>query len=279
MRGELGPVLTDPPGAGVRRAAVLGSPIAHSRSPALHRAAYAALGLRWRYDAVEVTAEQLPDFLAGLDRSWVGLSLTMPLKEAVLPLLDDAGPMVARTASANTVVLHADGRRTGDNTDVHGIAKALLEVGFRGGGRGLVLGGGATARSAAAALELLGVGTVDVAARRPDAAQQVLQVAAAAGGRAVPFDQADLDADVVVSTVPGDAAEPLADRVPQAPGVLLDVTYHPWPTTLAAAWSGAGGTVAPGALMLLWQAARQVELMTGRPAPLPAMRAALSAAG
>jgi shikimate dehydrogenase len=256
-----------------RRAAVLGSPIAHSQSPALHRAAYAALGLPWQYDAVEVRPEGLPAFLDGLDDSWVGLSLTMPLKETVLPLLDDVSTLATRTRSVNTVLLGA--RRHGENTDVHGIAKALQEVGFRSAERGLVLGAGATARSAAAALALLGVARVDVAARRAQAAAAVLEVAAGAAGAAVPWDAAALDADVVVSTVPGDAAAVLAQRVPARPGLLLDVTYHPWPTRLAGAWQRAGGVVAPGALMLLWQAARQVELMTGRPAPVPVMRAAL----
>lgn len=248
----------------------------------LHRAAYTALGLRWRYDAIEMTPDGLAAFLDGLDGSWVGLSLTMPLKEAVLPMLSEVSAIARRTSAANTVLLHPGGRRTGENTDVHGIARALQEGGFTGGRTGVVLGAGATARSAAAALDLLGVGSLDVVARRPEAAGTVLEAAGAAAGRAVAWDAAGPDvlaADVVVSTVPGDAAASLADRVPSVPGVLLDVTYHPWPTQLAQAWLDAGGTVVPGALMLLWQAARQVELMTGRPAPVPVMRQALAASG
>src|SRR4051794_12969885 len=100
-----------------RRAAVLGSPIAHSLSPALHRAAYIELGLDWTYDAIECDEAALPAFVQSLDASWVGLSLTMPLKRAVLPLLAEMSETVRLTGAANTV-LFRDGRTVGDNTDV-----------------------------------------------------------------------------------------------------------------------------------------------------------------
>jgi len=125
------------------RAAVLGRPIAHSLSPALHRAAYAALGLDWSYDAVDCGPDELAALLDGLGPEWRGLSLTMPLKAAVLPLLDDVAPLAAAVAAANTVVLR-DGRRSGHNTDVHGIVAALAEVGVTSVSRAVVLGGGAT---------------------------------------------------------------------------------------------------------------------------------------
>jgi len=102
-----------------RRCAVLGSPIAHSLSPVLHRAAYDALGLDWSYDAVEVSEDGLPGFLDGLDGSWRGLSLTMPLKRTVVPLLDEMSARAAQARAANTVVLDA-GRRVGHNTDIPG---------------------------------------------------------------------------------------------------------------------------------------------------------------
>ncbi len=259
---------------------MLGSPISHSLSPALHRAAYEALGLAWSYDAIEVQADGLAGFLAGLDDTWAGLSLTMPLKEAVLPLLDTVSPLATATQSANTVVLDDTGRH-GYNTDVAGIVSAIRSAApGTGFGRACLIGAGATSRSAAAAAAQLGAQDIVVLARRPRSTGGVRAAAAAAGVSAVTvlhWDEAGqaLAADLVISTVPGDAGAGLAHLVPGRPGVLLDVTYRPWPTTLAAAWSEAGGRVVPGSQMLLWQAARQVELMTGRSAPIAAMAAAL----
>ncbi len=262
-----------------RRAAVLGSPIAHSLSPALHRAAYAALDLDWTYDAVEVDEAGLEGFIAGLDDSWAGLSLTMPLKEAVLSLLAEVDPLAATLRSVNTVLPAGDGSWTGTNTDVDGIVEALHRAGVDDApATATILGAGATARSVAAALARLGTSAVVVCARRPAQAREVAALAHAVG---VPGTQvAGLEplaelvaADVVVSTLPGDAAVSWAELAGDAPGVLLDASYHPWPTPLAAAWPA--GRVASGRDMLLWQAVRQVELMTGRPAPSAAMAAAL----
>jgi shikimate dehydrogenase len=249
------------------RAAVLGSPIVHSLSPALHCAAYAALGLDWAYDAVEVRPEGLAAFLDGLGPEWAGLSLTMPLKQTVLPLLDEVSPLAVATGAANTVLVR-DGRRVGDNTDVHGIVAALGEAGVASAERSAVLGGGATAASALAALRQLGDDRPLVLVRDP-ARTGPLQAAAARLG-VVPevglLSDGLPDADVVISTVPGGTVE-LAGH-----GVLLDVAYSPWPTPLAEAWPG---PVVGGAIMLLHQAAAQVELMTGLPAPVAAMRRAL----
>ncbi len=138
-----------------RRAAVLGSPIAHSLSPVLHRAGYLDLGLEWRYDAIEVTQESLAAFVAGCGPEWAGLSLTMPLKRAVLPLLDTRAALVDVVGAANTVVFGAGGERAGHNTDVAGIVAALRGI-DAAAGPALVLGGGATAASALAALAELG---------------------------------------------------------------------------------------------------------------------------
>lgn len=271
-----------------RRAAVLGSPIAHSLSPVLHRAAYAALGLDWVYDAIEVDAAGLPDFMSGLDDSWAGLSLTMPLKEAVLPLLDTTSRTARITGAANTVVLLPDkrvvdgrpvNRRAGHNTDVAGIVAAVRAAGATGFARATVIGAGATARSALAAAAQLGAREVRVIARRPEAAGGVLATAEAVGiacqveGWGSAADA--LVADLVLSTVPGDAGRSLSDAVPARPRLLLDVTYEPWPTSLAAAWTAAGGRAVPGSQMLLWQAVRQVLLMTGTPGPVDAMAEAL----
>lgn len=253
----------------MRRAAVLGRPVAHSRSPALHRAAYATLGLHWTYDALDVRPDALAGLLDGLGPEWAGLSLTMPLKQTVLPLLDTLSPLAAATGAANTVVLTAAGR-AGENTDVDGIVAALGEAGVRQVAAGVVLGGGATAASALAALALLGERAPAVLVRDATRVGPLLAAAERLGvaPRLLPLGALP-EADVVISTLPAGAA----DALPGAgTGVLLDVVYDPWPTALAAAWRG---PVVPGAAMLLHQAARQVELMTGRPAPLPAMRAAL----
>lgn len=266
------------------RAAVLGAPISHSLSPALHRAAYAALGLDWAYDAVEVTEEGLAGFLDGLGPEWAGLSLTMPLKQVVVPLLDTRDPLVERTGSANTVV-RSGGRREGHNTDVHGIVAAFREAGVAHLDRAAVIGAGATAASALAALHDLGAHDVRVLARSPERARALEPVAAALGvrlrfGELHPLELEDRWPQAVVSTVPAGALDELAAQSDPGGDVppLLDVVYQPWPTPLAAVYARAGGLVVPGTAMLLHQAARQVELMTGLTAPLAAMRAALRAA-
>jgi shikimate dehydrogenase len=264
------------------KAAVLGSPIAHSLSPALHRAAYQALGLDWTYDAVEVEASELPRFLDGLDGSWAGLSLTMPLKEAVIPLLSARDALVGATGSANTVVLR-DGERSGHNTDVAGLVAALREAAVEHVDRGAVIGAGATAASALAALHELGAHDVRVLARSAERARARLEPVAAALGVRLryaelhPLELEDRWPEVVISTAPAGATDELAQL--SAPSgavpVLLDVVYAPWPTRLAAVYGAAGGTVVPGVAMLLHQAAEQVRLMTGQEPPLEDMRAAL----
>jgi shikimate dehydrogenase len=265
---------------------VLGSPIGHSLSPVLHRAAYAALGLgNWTYEAIECDERRLPGLLARCGPDWAGLSLTMPLKRAVLDLLDDAEPLVTEVGAANTVRF-ADGRRHGHNTDVPGMISALAEAGWAGPSRGdeppsvLILGAGATACSALAAVRALGVTEVTVAARDPGRAGDLLAAAARLGVtvRLSPFSDPGVPAPgLLLSTAPARAADQHAQRMTRGalvPGCVLDVVYHPWPTRLATAAAQVGVPVAGGFPLLLHQAARQVELMTGRPAPLGAMRAA-----
>lgn len=260
------------------RAAVLGSPIAHSLSPALHRAAYRELGLDWTYDAIDVDDVRLPAFLARLDSSWAGLSLTMPLKEAVIPLLAEVDDLALQITSVNTVVPGEAGWR-GANTDVYGIVEAVRPH-QPGTQSALVLGAGATARSALAALAAIGVAQVTIAGRRPGPTQAVTDLARLLGMQATAVDftpRADLmQADLVVSTVPGNVGSGWAAECRTAGGVLLDASYHPWPTPLASAWPTS--RVASGRDMLLWQAVGQVQLMTGCEAPVAAMAAALTAA-
>ena len=262
------------------RAAVLGSPIRHSLSPVLHRAAYDALGLAWTYDPIEVRPGDLAAFLDSLDDGWAGLSLTMPLKQTVLPLLDTVSELVVGTGAANTVLLRGGALR-GENTDVDGIVEALREAGVTTVSRSVVLGGGATAASALAALQRLGDAAPTVLVRSVARAGPLLAAAARLGGQPVlgPLEPRALaPVDVIISTAPAGALDAFAGQLVlsgQLP-VLLDVVYAPWPTALGAAYAGAGGTVVGGAVMLLHQAAAQVALMTGRPAPLEAMRAALA---
>ena len=248
-----------------RHAAVLGHPIEHSLSPTLHRAAYRVLGLDWTYEAIDVTAEQLA---SQLDRGpeWVGLSLTMPLKEAVLPLLTDIDPIAERVRSVNTVLL-TDGRRRGYNTDVVGLLTVLTEVSLPDGAAVTLLGGGATARSALAALSGLEVADVAVSTRRPEVAAELLALAEALGvpatAAAWPPSELVMNRDLVVSTVPAEASGELARDVPIAPHQLVDVLYDGWPTPFAAAWTAAGGTAVGGLELLVYQAVEQIRLMTG----------------
>jgi len=269
-----------------RRAAVLGHPVAHSLSPVLHRAAYAALGLDdWRYDAVDVTEEQLPGFLAGLDATWAGLSLTMPLKQTVIPLLDHVEPLAQVVGAVNTVLPQGAGAGrmlTGANTDVYGLVAALGEAGVTGGLRSAaVVGAGATAASTLAALAQLGCATPRVYLRSQARAGGLLRAAHRMGvePRLCRLDDAAGEVgrvDVVVSTLPAHAADPLAAALPgDVGGVLLDVCYDPRPTALSAAWTVRGGRAVGGERMLLHQAVEQVRLMTGRVAPVDAMDAAL----
>ena len=266
-----------------RRAAVLGSPIAHSLSPVLHNAAYAALGLaEWTYGRYEVDEAALPGFLASLDiegDGWAGLSLTMPLKRAVIPLLDEVGAAARAVAAVNTVVFTADGRRCGDNTDVPGLVASLRERGITHVESAAVLGGGATASSAVAALARICTGEVTAYVRSAERATQMRTLGDRLGlaVRAAPWEQAAaaLAAPLTISTTPVGANDALAPGVPDHPGALFEVLYHPWPTKLAAACAERGGVVLGGLDLLVHQAVLQCELFTGvRPAPLAAMRAA-----
>ena len=262
---------------------MLGSPIRHSLSPVLHRAAYAALGLTWwHYDAIECDEAGLPGLLDRCGPDWAGLSLTMPLKRAVLPLLDRIDPLVTAVGGANTV-LFAAAQRLGYNTDVPGMVRALAEHGVGGEhrtGPALVLGGGATACAALAALRDLGERSATVAVRDPGRAGSLLAAADRIGIDAVlvPFDAADPgSARLLLSTVPAGAADAVAARLASLgtpPAVVFDVVYAPWPTGLARAARTAGAVVVGGFDLLLHQAGLQVELMTGRPAPVETMRAA-----
>jgi shikimate dehydrogenase len=266
--------------AASRRAAVLGSPIAHSLSPVLHRAAYAELGLTdWTYDRFEVDEQALPGFVEGLGPEWAGLSVTMPLKRAVIPLLDEISETAAAVDAVNTVVFHEDGRRTGDNTDIPGMVAALAEHGIDKVDGAAVLGAGATASSALAALARICTGEIAVYVRSEARAAEMRRWAERLDVQIRVADWADaeqaLRAPLVIATTPAGATDALAAAIPERPAALFDVLYDPWPTTLAARWSAYGGAVVSGLDLLVHQAVLQVEQMTGRvPAPVAAMRRA-----
>jgi shikimate dehydrogenase len=262
-----------------RRAAVLGRPIAHSLSPLLHRAAYAALGLDWTYDAIDCGADDLAAVLA--ERAdWAGFSCTMPLKRVALQVADEVRPVARAVGAANTLLPRAGGGWSADNTDVAGIVAALAERVVRPASA-TVLGAGGTAQATVAALAVVGLLRCTVLVRDVTRTEQVRATAAAVGVqlqvRSLAVDAAELDAELVVSTLPKGAADPLAARPWRSAQTLLDVVYDPWPTALAAAVGTAGGAVLSGALLLLHQGAAQFEMMTGEPAPVDDMRAALDA--
>ncbi|NDH18262.1 MAG: shikimate dehydrogenase [Actinobacteria bacterium] len=253
------------------RAAVLGSPISHSRSPDLHRAAYAELGLNWTYEAIECNDRDFAAFFAGLDEQWRGLSLTMPLKEVVLDVVEDVDDRARCVHSANTVWRTADSSTwRATNTDIPGICSALGDVGVDRLERVRILGAGATARSAVAAVADMGATNIVVHARRPEAADEVVHLARDLGCSSHGSDLGVQwgDEDLLISTLPADTAATWAADV-DAEGIgstaLLDASYHPWPTPLAQAWAHHAPTapVASGRDMLLWQAVDQVRLMTG----------------
>ena len=275
-----------------RRAGVLGHPISHSLSPVLHRAAYAALDLDWQYDAYDVPSGGLADFLRTVDREWAGLSLTMPLKVEAIALMDFVEPLAKTLGVINTVLVggrDATLQWVGANTDVHGIVQALGEAGVTRIDSATVLGGGATAISAVAALGQLGCTRPVVAVRSRGRAGGLIRASTAMGIAPTFLDLENVQAlvpalrssDVVVSTIPADAGESLSLSIGEqgmaVQGTLLDVVYSPLVTPLAQAWMGWGGRVVGGERMLLHQASEQVRLMTGLPAPVEAMDAALAA--
>jgi shikimate dehydrogenase len=266
------------------RCAVLGDPVEHSLSPVLHRAAYTDLGLDWTYDAVRVPAGGLAAYVEGLGAEWRGLSLTMPLKREVVPLLTSRDSWTEMSGAANTLLLDGEGGRHGLNTDVPGAEAALAGATEARLRSALVLGGGATAASVLLALAERGLERATLAVRDPGRATDSL-AAVARHPRAPTLtvvrlgDLAPADADVLVSTVPADAQ---TDDVLRALGdvaVVFDVVYDPWPTPLVTAARADGRTVVDGLDLLLWQAVDQVRAMTGRfDVPVDTMREAGSRA-
>jgi shikimate dehydrogenase len=258
------------------RCAVLGSPIAHSLSPVLHRAAYDALGVTgWRYDAYDVDQTRLRPFMESLDPTWRGLSLTMPLKRAILPLLDDVRETARIAGVANTVLIDPAGRRTGENTDTPGFVNALRGAGVDRVRSAVIAGAGATAASAVLALARLRVHEILLLARAPERATGVQDLASRLGVRLRVLELAAFgnpSADLLVSTLPAEVSPAALAGV--AP-VVFDVVYRPWPTPLVEAATQRGALTLGGLDLLVHQAALQVAAMLEvRVAPLDQMMVA-----
>lgn len=246
------------------RLAVLGSPVAHSLSPTLHAAAYDVLGVPFTYGRHDVTSGGLGAFVAGLGPEWRGLSLTMPLKREVVPMLDRTTPLVDDLGVANTVAFRTVGDTvllSGANTDVEGLVRPVEALGHLPG-EATVLGGGATAASAITAAVRLGARLVRVFVRDTSRAGPLVDLAVRLGVVLEVLPLTDLDGaqhGFVVSTLPGGAADAL-DIEPAGPdAVLFDVAYEPWPTQVASRWSAAGGRVLNGLDMLTEQAIGQIR--------------------
>lgn len=300
--------LVGPPAADQNRCAVLGFPIEHSLSPVLHNAAYAALGLTdWHYERFAVDRGELAEFLSSRGDRWRGFSMTMPLKDEALEL-GDVTPEAALTGAANTLIVDGD-RIVIHNTDIEGfwrplqgflagagdlmrsrhqVAKAadpgLPAAGARTPGprsiaSAVVLGGGATARSAFYALTVLGVREITVSARTRSKVEAWAPIFDATGVTPQIVDFGVLpESDLLISTVTTGAADPVAQAAACTQGIIFDAIYDPWPSELARAGLAHGRTVFSGLDMLVGQALAQVELMTGRPAPMDVMMSAGRAA-
>ncbi|WP_248242228.1 shikimate dehydrogenase family protein [Microbacterium kunmingense] len=257
--------------ADAERLAVWGDPIAHSRSPQLHAAAYAILGLPWTYERRRVSEAEFAEALADPSETWRGLSLTMPLKHVAAEAATTLDRAARLSGAANTLVPGEEGPR-GFNTDVAGLVAAIREQGIEDAGRARILGAGATATSALLALEALGAREIDIRARRPEQARPLVALGGQLGLRvtAAPLDaphtrsSPGADPALTIATLPGDA-EPAAsvlEEIVVPGGLLVDVVYGTWPTPLARAWESAGGRAVSGLPMLLHQAVRQVRIFT-----------------
>lgn len=261
---------TAPATESAKRCAVLGSPIAHSLSPVMHRAAYRALGLDWTYEAVDTAEDELPSVLNRRDEHggpyWAGLSLTMPLKRVVLDHVDERSQTTRALGVANTVVF-SDGLRKAHNTDVPGAVAALTEARADRIVTARILGGGATAASAAYAVSRLGATHIEFRVRAPERAAAAAEFARGRGAHVevTPLHRPMLNVvDVVVSTVPDSAIGTRAHELVDAADVIFDAVYEPWPTHLARAAQERGRTLIGGLDLLAHQAARQIRLMTGQ---------------
>jgi shikimate dehydrogenase len=259
-------------------AAVAGSPIEHSLSPVIHKAGYEALKMDWDYKKFELNVSSFPDFIKNRDPNLNGMSLTMPLKEVAIEEADVVTELAKKVNSANTL-LFKDGKVFAGNTDIYGIVTALQTNKQLDISNPSIIGSGATARSAVAALHQLGAQKVILCARNEQSLSELKNVANNFGLDVSEVQWSEiykaLAATTVISSLPSGAMDSFAAMGPEIPGSLLDVAYSPWPSKIALEWILRRGFVVSGLEMLLHQAARQFELMTGKEAPLKQMREAI----
>lgn len=242
------------------RLEVWGDPIAHSKSPVLHAAAYRVLGVGWQYGRRQVSTEGFAGEFSTLDESWRGLSLTMPLKEAAFSAASARDRHAELTRAVNTLLLGPEPQ--GFNTDVGGIVDALAENGIAEFSRVRILGAGATAASALVAASECGADRVEVSARRPERAEGLEALGERLGVRVTvsPLTASVAPVDVTIATLPSGTVldDSVSAALSDSGGDLFEVAYEPWPSALAHAWQS--GRVISGSAMLLYQAVRQVRV-------------------
>lgn len=267
-------------------AAVIGSPIKHSLSPNLHLAAYRDLGLNIDYRRLEITKDSLESFLTPWPENLVGLSVTMPLKQAIIPLLSQVDGLAKAVGAVNTVVPFPGGITAGFNTDVYGLVAAIKEVKGRdfSPGKAVIVGSGATASSALAAVVELGATKINLLARRISKPGNALQAATRLGLNPgyIPLSatakarETIENADLIISTTPREVLDEFYETVTFNPAqTVLDIVYDPSPTLLMKRAAAAKACTVAGKLMLLHQALMQVKLFTSRTPHLEAMRKAI----
>lgn len=267
-------------------AAVIGSPISHSLSPVLHLAAYRDLGLNIDYRRIEVTKDQVEPFLDSWPQNLVGLSVTMPLKQVIMPLLSQVDGLAKATGAVNTVVPFPGGTTAGFNTDVYGLVAAIKEAKGRDFSpeKAVIVGSGATASSALAALAELEAAQINLLARRISRTGNALQAATRLGidPGYIPLAASDKAretlqaAELIISTVPREVLDRFYKTISFNPGqTVLDIVYDPWPSELVKQARRGGASIISGKSMLLHQAQMQVKLFTSRTPDLEAMRTAL----
>lgn len=260
-------------------AAIVGSPVAHSKSPQMHNAAYQELAIDWQYLRHEVSPGQLANFIQVNRNSFQGLSVTMPLKEEALAVADSVTPLAALLQSANTLTFSASEIKAG-NTDVIGIRDAIWQNTKKKFKTATIIGTGATARSALAAVKALNIPQVLLVGRDQEKIQNLSNLASKLAVQVTTHTWNEMvktmDAELVISTVPKGVMDEYAMLIPFNPKVLLDVNYHPWPSPIAREWLLRSGRVVSGLEMLLYQGVKQFEIFTKRKPPIKVMRDALS---
>ena len=271
-------------GAHTRLAAVIGSPVRHSLSPAMHNAAFRELDLDWVYVAFEVAPDSLAAAFAGARALGIGgLSVTIPHKAAALAAVDEATATAAAVGAVNTVVPRADGSLLGDNTDGTGFLASLADEGFDPCGRiCAVLGAGGAARAVVYALAGAGAARVIVINRTRERSESAAGLAGAAGqvGTAADLDQAELVVNATPLGLAGSGGEglPIDPRLHGPAQLLVDLVPNPATTPLMRRALESGARVAGGLGMLVHQGAAAFQLWTGRPAPVEVMRTAAATA-